>query len=202
MVHKDPRLITVRRSTVVRVAIVAAVLAALGGGIAIGLTVGSKPAPPTKPAASGVSTTTAHVSTTTSPLLTTTTVAVPAVLSCGPGSTPHVRPTKLTVGCPTGTSTVTDITWNAWDASTGGHGTGTFNVGFLSVPAIVVVFDDVNGVFQNVAITPSADVSTTSTTTPKTGPTTVPTSPLTTTPTTAGVAPVAATQPGSGWGGD
>ena len=72
-----------------------------------------------------------HVSTTTSSITTSTTVAsVPAVLSCGPGPTPHVRPTTLTVGCATKVTTVTGITWSAWDASAGGQGTGTVKRGF------------------------------------------------------------------------
>ena len=113
-----------------------------------------------------------------------------------------MRPAKLTYRMPHGNQHGDGHHLERGDVSTGGHGTGTFNVGFFSVPAIVVVFDDVNGIFQNVTITPTADVSTTSTTTLKTGSTTLPTSPSTATSTTAGVAPVAATQPGSGWGGD
>ena len=120
--------------------------------------------------------------------------ALVAVLSCGPGSTPHVRPTRLVVGCANGKTTVTDIVWNSWDSATGGQGTGTLHVGSASAPAIVVVFRDVAGIFQDVSITPSQDVSATSTTSVATGPTT--------TPTTGGISPVAATQPGSGWGGD
>jgi hypothetical protein len=86
---------------------------------------------------------------------------------------------------------------------------GTLNVYLISVPAVVVVFDDVNGVFQDVSITPSQGSSTTSTTsttgpptTSKAGPPTSPTSGLTTTPTTGGLSPIAASQPGSGWGGN
>ena len=111
---------------------------------------------------------------------------MPGVLSCGPGSTTSVRPTKLTVGCATGAITVTDITWSAWGAATGGQGTGTLNANLLSAPAIVVVFHVVKGVFQDVSITPSADVSTnpTAPTTPTTGPTATPTTIPTTTTTT------------------
>ena len=91
------------------------------------------------------------MSTTTTSIATSTTVAsVPAVLSCGPGPTPHVRPTTLTVGCATKGTTVTGITWSAWDAAAGGQGTGTVSVGFQSAPAIVVVFHDVAGIFQDV----------------------------------------------------
>ena len=120
VVDKDPRVITVKRSTVVQVGIVIVVLAALGAGIAIGLVVGSKSSVPTTKSTVGTSTTTTHhvSTTTTSPPTTTTTVApVPTVLSCGPGSTPHVRPTALKVGCVTGYTTVTAITWKVWGAA-------------------------------------------------------------------------------------
>jgi len=190
----------VRRSTIVRFGVVVLVLVALGVGTAIGLLVGRKSSPPAKSTAAATSTTTDHVSTTTSPLASTstTTTPVPAVLSCGPGSTPHVRPTTLTVGCPTGAVRVTGITWTTWDAATGGQGTGTVNVGLQSAPAVVVVFHEVNGIFQDVSVTPSKDVSSTP---PTTGGTTTSTILPTTTTTTAGIAPVAASQPGSGWGG-
>lgn len=206
MVNKDPRLVTVRRSTVVRVSIVVLVLAALGVGIAIGAAVGSKSSPPTKSTATGTSTTSAHHSTSTLiPTTTTTTTPLPAVLSCGPGSAPHVRPTRLVVGCAKATSTVTGITWNEWAGTGGGQGTGTLNVDLTSVPAIVVVFNDVGGIFQDVSITPSKNLSTTPTsgltTVPATGQQTSTTVPATT-PTTGGPAPVVASQPGSGWGGD
>jgi hypothetical protein len=196
--NKDPRLISVRRSTVVRIGVGLLVLVALGVGTAIGFAVGSKSTPPTKSTGSGTSTTAAHGSTTTHALATTTTTAsVPTVLSCGPGSTPHVRPAKLIVGCATGSITVTGITWNAWGVNTGGQGTGTLNEDLTSTPAIVVVFHAVNGIFQDVSITPTKGVSSTpKTTAPTTG------SASTTTTTTSGPAPVAASQPGSGWGGD
>src|ERR1700722_15705383 len=70
---KNP-VITVQRTTVVRVAIVALVLAAVGVATAIGLAIGSKSSPPSnKSARLGDSTSTANVSTTTSPPTTTTT---------------------------------------------------------------------------------------------------------------------------------
>ena len=200
-VDKDPRLLTVRRSTVVRIGIVLLVLAALCVGVVIWLRVGPKSSPAATQSTAGTSATTAHESTTTFALATTTTTTagpVPTVLSCGPGSTPHVRPTRLTLGCATGDTTVTSINWKEWRAATGGQGTGTLNVGFVSAPAIVVVFDDVNGVFQDVSVTPSKNVSTTSTTARTTTSSTL----LTTTSTTGGLAPIAASQPGSGWGGD
>jgi hypothetical protein len=194
MVKDRPRTITLRRSTVVTVGIVVAVLAALGVGVAIGLHRSSRSSPgPTKSIAAGASTTTSRGSTTT-----TTTTPLPAVLSCGPGSTPHLLPTQLKVGCATGSVTVTSITWKAWEAATGGQGTGTLNVlsangTFSSTPATVVVFGVVNGVFQDVSI-----VSTISLTTTTTTPTITPT----VTPTTGGSSPVIATQPGVGWGSD
>jgi hypothetical protein len=208
VVDKDPLVITVRRSTYVRVGIAALVLLALGIGIAVGFVVGSNSSPTTKSTDGGTSTTTAHGGTSSTPpsaTTTTTTVApVPAVLSCGPASTPHVRPAKLTVGCATGAVTVTAINWTLWRAATGGQGKGTLNVNncqpncatgtSTSTPAIVVVFNVVNGVFQDVSITPSKDVPKT----PETTSTTIATS----TSTTSGPAPVAASQPGSGWGGE
>ena len=170
------------------------VLAALGIGFATGLTVAKSSPSTTTSTTTGASTTTVHGSTTTSSHTTSTLAPLVAVLSCGPGSTAHVRPTRLIVGCASGKTTVTNINWKSWDAATGGQGTGTLNVDSASAPAIVVVFHDVAGIFQDVSITPSQSVSTTSTTAVATGPTT--------TPTTGGISPVAATEPGSGWGGD
>lgn len=196
VVNKGSRVITVRRSTVVQAGIVALIALAFGVGIVVELTIGSTSSPPTtKSIAIGASTTTEHVSTTTS---TTDVAPQPAVLSCGPGSALHVRPTSLTVGCSTGDVTVTSITWDEWGAATGGQGTGILDVDSINAPAIVVVFHDVNGVFQDVSITPTKEVSTTATTAPRTRRTTAPT----TTTTTGGLSPIAATQPGSGWGGD
>jgi hypothetical protein len=193
VVNNDPR-----RRTVIRVGIVALVLAALGVGTAIGVAVGSKSSPPTnKSTANG----TAHLSTSTSVPTTTTTTPLPAVLSCGPGSTPHVRPSKLIVGCAQGTVTVTGITWKEWAAVGGGQGTGTLNADMASVPAIVVVFDEVGGIFQDVSIIPSKDLPTTPNV-PATGQQTTSTTAPATTPTTGGPSPVVASQPGSGWGGD
>jgi hypothetical protein len=193
---KDSRLITIRRRTVVRVGTVVLVLVALGAGIGVGLAVGSKGSPPTaKSATTGSSTSTTHAPTATSlPTTATTTASVPAVASCGPGSQPHVEPTKLTIGCAAITAVVTDVTWSVWGSLAGGQGTGTLHVGLSSTPAIVVVFHDVDGVFQDVSVTPSESASA--------GPTTVPTTGLTTTSTTGGLSPVAASQPGIGWGGE
>jgi hypothetical protein len=198
VVNKDPRVITVRRSTVVRVGIAVLALAALGLAFAVGLTVASTSSPSTtsttSSTAKGATTTTGGVSTTTSAGTTSTLAALVAVLPCGPGSTPHVRPTRLVVGCADQKATVTDIVWNSWDPATGGQGTGTLHEGLASAPAIVVVFRDVAGIFQDVSITPSQNLSATTTTAVGTRPRT--------TSTSGGVPPVAATQPGSGWGGD
>jgi hypothetical protein len=184
MAKDDPRTITLRRSAVVTVGVMVAVLAAIGVGLAIALHRDSKSSPATtKSTVAGPSTTTSGGSTTT-----TTTTPLPAVLSCGPGSTPHLFPTQLKVGCATGSVTVTTITWKTWEAATGGQGTGTLNVlsangTFSSTPAIVVVFGVVNGVFQDVSIVPTITLTTT-----------------TTTHTTGAPSPVIATQPGVGWG--
>jgi hypothetical protein len=82
MVDDDPRVITLRRGTVVRVGIVVSVLAALGIGLAIGLSVRSPTSPPGKSAAA--TTIPSHVastSTTTSPRTTTTTAAPTTTLA-------------------------------------------------------------------------------------------------------------------------
>ena len=194
MADHNTRFITVRRSTVVRVAIVVAVLTALGIGLAVGVSVGSHTSPPAKSAAA--TSTTVRGSTTTTTTAPTTTTPLPAVLSCGPRSTPHLLPPRPKVGCAAGSVTVTAITWKAWDAETGGQGTGTLNVQkadgtFSSTPAVVVVFGVVNGIFQDVSIVPTITLTTTTTTTIT----------PTITPTT-GPSPVIASQPGSGWGSD
>ena len=46
-----------------------------------------------------------------------------------------------------------------------GQGTGTVNQGFESAPAIVVVFHVVNGIFQDITVTPTKDASSTPPTT-------------------------------------
>jgi hypothetical protein len=193
VVDKDPGLITVRRSTVVRVGVVALVLVALGVGTAIGLLVGSRSSPSTKSSTTG--TQGGSASTTSLPQTSTTGAPLPVVLSCGPSSTRHLQPTTITVGCATGTTTVTGISWNEWGAATGGQGTGTLKVGSQSTQAIVIVFHVVDGVFQDLSVTPSNDVS--STTSSATSRTTLPV----TTTAPGGLTSVAASQPGSGWGG-
>jgi hypothetical protein len=205
VVDNEPKVITVRRTTVVRAGVVLLVLAALGIGTAIGLSVGSGSPPPHNSSSTGTSSTTAHTSTTTSVTHSTTVDSIPSVLSCGPKSTPHVRPTTLTVGCTTKLTTVTGITWNVWEASAGGQGTGTVKMGFLSAPAIVVVFHEVAGIFQDVTVTPLSDATSTplptTTTTQLTTPSIILPTTTTTTTTIGGIAPVAASQPGTGWGG-
>ena len=67
------------------------------------------------------------------------------------------------IGCAAGGATVTGMTWKEWGKTTGGQGTGTLNVDLLSTPVIVVVFNDVNGVFQDVSVSPAQSVTTTTT---------------------------------------
>jgi hypothetical protein len=198
--HERPstRVITVRRSTVVRLGIAALLVVAVGIGFGIGYTVRPELNSSAISTHNGSSTTTTRTSTTTSSVSTTTVAPVPAVLSCGPASTRHVRPATITVGCPSGQVNVTAITWNTWDAAAGGQGTGTMNVYLTSVPVIVVVFDDVNGVFQAVSITPTQGVSSTATL-PSASSTSTTFSVTTTT--TGGPSPIAASGPGTGWGG-
>lgn len=113
-----------------------------------------------------------------------------------------MRPTTVTVGCGADVTAVTGITWNVWEASAGGQGTGTVKAGSQSGPAIVVVFHEVGGIFQDVTVTPLSDaLSAPPTTTSSTAPTTPSFFLPTTTTTSAGIAPVAASQPGSEWGG-
>jgi hypothetical protein len=154
------------------------------------LTAGShSSSPPNKTVAATRPTT--HVSsTTTMAAPTTITTAAPttatapssAVLSCGPGSTPNMRPTLIYIGCADGAISLTKITWSAW-GSTSGSGSGTLNENdctpdcadgtFHSAPASVVVSNPVGGVFQDVSIIPNS----------------------------GGLSPEASNQPGSGWGG-
>ena len=216
--RRDTRVVTIRRTTLVRLGLVALVLVALGIGTAIGLTVSSRTSPPAARTDSGGSRTRGGSTTTvTRPLKsTTTTVApLPVVLSCGPTSTKTIRPTRITIGCALGATTVTSITWKEWAGGAGGQGSGLLNLDNCqpdcahgtvnSVPAIVVVFHIVSGVFQDVSITPSQNVpstpATTSTTLRGANPGTFPNS-TTTSTTTSGPAPVFASQPGSGWGGN
>jgi hypothetical protein len=185
MVKQETRVIALRRSTVIQVVI--AVLVALGVGIGIGLVV-SSPSPPAKSVVTAT-TTTSHRSTTTAtsppntaPTAAPTTTALPAVLSCGPGPTPHVRPTRIYIGCASGDISITTIMWSSW-GSTAGSGSGTLNVNncqpncstgrVSSSPAFVVVSNSVGGVFQDVLITP---------------------------PRGGGLTTQSSTQPGSGWG--
>ena len=73
-------------------------------------------------------------------------------------------------------------------------------MGSAGTPAIVVVFRDVAGIFQDVSITPSNNESTTSTTV-RNGPT-LSDDYSDDHSNAGGISPVAATQPGTGWGGD
>ena len=103
---------------------------------------------------------------------------------------------------------MTAINWTLWGAATGGQGKGTLNVNNCqpncatgtsrSAPAIVVVFNALNGIFQDVSITPSQNLLNPTKNTSTTGLANVPT----TTSTTGGLASIASSQPGSGWGGE
>jgi hypothetical protein len=167
MRHRNGRVITVRRSTVVRGGIVAVVLVAFGIGIAIGLTVtylqrdttrSSLPPAPTDRLRPALATTVVAA-----PKTKAATTIPPTALSCGPGSTPRVRPTIIDIGCARGAISVTTITWSSWE-NAGGSGSGTLNVNncqptcaagsVTSSPTFVVVSDPVGGVFQDVLVTP------------------------------------------------
>jgi hypothetical protein len=104
---------------------------------------------------------------------------------------------------------VTNINWKGWGADAGGQGTGTLNVNNCqpncaggtsrSTDAIVIVFHPVSGIFQDVSITPTQGIPPNAK--PPSASTSSTTIPLTTT-TSNGFSPVAASQPGSGWGGN
>ena len=188
MADDEPRPITLRRSTVVRICIAGGVLATLGIGIAIGFAVRS---PSSLANSDAETTTTAHASTTTTTIPpTTTTVLAPTtttaqlpgsvVASCPGGTSTPNRPTLIYVGCALNT-TVTTITWSSWGVS-GAWGTGTLHENscqpdcadgtFTSVPASVVLTNPAGGFFQTVTVIP----------------------------TSGGLSPVSADQPGMGWG--
>ncbi len=88
MADNDPRVITLRRSTVVRIGIAVAILAALGIGLAIGLSVRSPSSSPSKSAATTTTTKTGHASTTTTTVPPTTTTGAP------PATTTTVNPAR------------------------------------------------------------------------------------------------------------
>jgi len=188
MVHRKAGVIVLRRSVVVRLGTVVAVVAALGIGYATGLAISSPPPPVNKVVTAAATT---HGSPTTPPSgpatvptaapTTTPTDPVPTVLSCGSGSKPQVQPTLLYIGCASGDITMTTIDWSSW-GSNGGSGSGDLHMNSCrptcatgsvsSSPAFVVVSKPVGGVFQDVLITPPSGA----------------------------VAPQSSSQPGSGWG--
>jgi hypothetical protein len=126
MADDDPPVITLRKSTVVRVGIAVSVLAALGAGVGIGLAVGSS-SPTVHPGAFGVH---RHAPVTTTSILAATTTSaapLPEVESCGnsPGAV-QLRPAFIGFGCAAVNTAVTAIAWTSWTSSTA-SGTGTFN---------------------------------------------------------------------------
>ena len=174
--------VVIRRTTAVRVGIVAVVLAALGLGFAIGLAMSSSQPP------ANMVVVDASIASTTSPTPAATAIPVavpadksPTVLPCGAGATQRVRPTVIDIGCATRNVSITTITWSSWDSRTG-SGSGTLHKnncqpscaagGVYSSPAFVVVSNPVGGVFQDVVITPPSGI----------------------------VTPQSSSQPGSGWG--
>ena len=181
--QRDVRVFTMRRSTVVRMGVAAAVVAALGIGFAVGLAI-SSPAPSrsavkvvTNASVASVPSraTTATVSPPMAPA-----AKVPTVVSCRPGQKPQARPKSIDIGC-AGDISMSAVTWSTWGRSTGdGSGTLTWHscrpscaTGSLSSsPAFVVVSDPLDGVFQDVLITPP----------------------------TGALTPQASSEPGSGWG--
>jgi hypothetical protein len=165
--------ITLRRSTVVRAGVVAAALAALCIGFALGLAI-STPSPSTHNVVVAASTYSPGAAAGGTP-------ALPAALPCRPRSTPERRPTLIYIGCASRAVSLTNVTWSAW-GTTSGSGSGTLSLNdcepacatgsVTSSPAFVVVSEPVAGVFQHVVITPPSGRA----------------------------APQSSSQPGSGWG--
>ena len=100
--ERNVHVITMRRSTVVRVGVAALVLAALGIGFAVGMAI-SSPAPSTStvrvvtdPSVASVST---HFTATTPSSPVVPTANVFKVVSCRPGAKPQVRPRTIHIGC-------------------------------------------------------------------------------------------------------
>ena len=165
LAHRDVHVITMRRSTVVRVGVAAVVLAALGIGFGVGLAISSK-----GPSTSAVKVVTdaslapvpSHSTTRTASPPTAPAATLPTVASCRPGQKPQVRPASIDIGC-AGDVSISDVTWSTWERSTG-DGSGTLTVrscrpscaagSVSSSPAFVVVSDPRGGVFQDVLITP------------------------------------------------
>lgn len=171
--------ITLRRSSVVRVGIGFAVLAALGAGFAIGLAA-SSPSPATARVVVDAATTSGSLSATAAPKGTAAT-SEPTVVSCRPGSKSRVRPTTIDIDCTGGATSISSVTWSFW-GSDHGSGSGMLTVkdchpncatgSARSSPAFVVVSRPQGGVFQDVQITPPGGALT----------------------------PLASSDPGSGWG--
>jgi hypothetical protein len=180
--QRNVGVITMRRSTVVRMGVAAVVLVALGIGFAVGLAV-SSPAPSrsavkvvTDPSVASVS---SHSTATTASPAPAPAAKVPTVVPCRPGPKPEVQPTTLDIGC-AGDTVISAVTWSSWGSVADGSGTLTLNncqpscaTGTVSSsPAFVVVSDPVGGVFQDVLITPP----------------------------TGALSPQSSSRPGSGWG--
>jgi hypothetical protein len=128
MPDDDPRVITLRRSTVVRAGVAVLVLAALGGGIVIGLVVaGSSPATHATSASTnkhktGATTTSISSPPTTTAVPATTTTAALPIITLGGFSGRY--PTEIAFSADGG-NVVTGITWSSWTAN-GAVGNGTW----------------------------------------------------------------------------
>lgn len=175
--------ISVRRSTVVRMGVGAVVLAALAVGFAVGWVISSSPySPSTSKVVTEAATTpmSSPAATTRAASPASQASQPPTVASCIPGSKPQVRPTRIDIGCD-GHISISTVTWSSWGTSTG-SGSGTLTMkncqpscaagSVHSSPAFVVLSDPVGGVFQDVLITPPSGET----------------------------SPQSSSQPGSGWG--
>ena len=181
--NRKAAVITVRRSTLVRMGVGAVVLAALVVGFAVGWVISSSPYSPSTSKVvteAGTTPTPSPPATTRAASTATPASQAPSVASCIPGSEPQVRPTKIDIGCG-GHISISTVTWSSWGPSTG-SGSGILKVNncqpscaagsVRSSPAFVVVSNPVSGVFKDVLITPPSGQST----------------------------PQSSSQPGSGWG--
>ena len=166
VVDRKGAVITFRRSTVLRIGVGAVVVAALGAGFAVGLAISSSPfSTPTHRVVTDAATTPGSSQSATGkaePSPVTAAPLPPTAAACTPGAKPQERPTSIDIGCD-GHIAISGVTWSSWGTSTG-SGSGTLAVNDCqptcasgttkTVPAFVVVSNPMNGIFQDVVITP------------------------------------------------
>ena len=166
VVDRKAAVITLRRSTVFRIGVGAVVLAALGVGFAVGLAIRSSPfSMPANRVVTDAATTPEHSQPATEKAASSSATAAPlppTAAACTHGAKPQERPTSIDIGCD-GHIAMSGVTWSSWETSTA-SGSGTLTVSDCqpscatgttkSSPAFVVVSNPLNGIFQDVLITP------------------------------------------------